>query len=247
MVQIKKLHDYLKKNYSDFGYEMEISIDETDTVTTPFEHFFIVNEMKRLNVEFVSLAPRFIGGFEKGIDYKGNIETFKKEYLKHAAISDYLGFYKLSFHSGSDKFSVYDAVADLKKGIVHVKTAGTSYLEALKVLAVHYPETFKEILDYSKNIYEEEKRSYHVSADINKIKSGKEYKDDELVGLFNVNDVRQVLHVAYGKILTDKTSDGKYIFRDKIYDCLNKHEDTHYKFLIRHFNRHLDPLSKFVS
>ncbi len=246
-IHIKKMFDYLNKNYRENGFEVEISVDETYTVTTPFEHFFFVNELRRLGVEFISLAPRFIGGFEKGIDYKGDIEIFKREYTKHASIAEHFGNYKLSVHSGSDKFTVYEAIASIGKGNIHVKTAGTSYLEALKVIATHQPELFAEILEYSKGIYEAEKQSYHVSADVKKLKPSKEYKPDELVGLFKSEDARQILHVAYGKVLTDKDKDGKYIFREQIYECLNEHEDTHYKYLIEHFKRHLKPLDEYVT
>lgn len=246
-IHIKKMFDYLKENYSKFGFEVEISVDETYTVTTPFEHFFFVNELTRLGVEFVSLAPRFIGGFEKGIDYKGDIEEFKKEYIKHASIAEHFGNYKLSVHSGSDKFTVYEAIASVGKGHIHVKTAGTSYLEALKVIATHQPELFAEILEYSKGIYEAEKQSYHVSADVNKLKPAKDYKPEELVELFTSDDARQILHVAYGKVLTDKDKNGKYRFREQIYDCLNEHEDTHYEYLIAHFKRHLKPLDQYVT
>jgi tagaturonate epimerase len=79
------------------------------------KHLFPVNELKKLNVKFASIALRFIGGFEKGVDYKGDISLFKKEYCVHHAITRYFGNYKLSFHSVSDKFLVYNAVAEISE------------------------------------------------------------------------------------------------------------------------------------
>ncbi len=244
LAHIKKLFDYMKNKYPGNGYEIEISIDETDTVTSPFEHYFIVNELKRLGVQFISLAPRFIGDFEKGIDYKGDLGIFKSEYEKHAKITNHFGTYKISLHSGSDKFSAYRVIGFLDLCRTHVKTAGTSYLEALKVVAIKEPDLFREILDFSAGLYETEKKTYHVSADLKRIKHGKDYKDGELEGLFASNDVRQVLHVTYGRVLTEKNEQGKYIFRDKIYKCLIKNEDLHYKLLIAHFHKHLEPFDK---
>ncbi len=244
LVHIRKMHDYLKSEYKSVACELEVSIDETDTVTTPFEHFYIVNELRRMNVEFVSLAPRFVGDFEKGIDYKGDIELFKAEYLKHLDIAEHFGNYKISFHSGSDKFRVYKAVGEINRGIVHVKTAGTSYLEALKVVAMRQPDLFREILDFSVGLYETEKKSYHVSADMKKIKPGRAYRDEELEGLFGVDDIRQALHVTYGRVLTEKKGDTEYIFRDRIYDCLDGNEELHYELLVRHFHRHMEPFRK---
>jgi len=74
ILHIKKMNSYLKETYPEAPVEIEVSVDETESVTTPFEHFFMANELTQLGVEFISLAPRFIGDFEKGIDYKGNLE-----------------------------------------------------------------------------------------------------------------------------------------------------------------------------
>ncbi|KAB2837285.1 MAG: hypothetical protein F9K45_13045, partial [Melioribacteraceae bacterium] len=178
IAHINNLYKHLVNNYSDKPFEVEVSVDETESVTTPFEHFFIASELYRLKVRIISLAPRFIGEFEKGIDYKGDIEIFKKEYLKHVKVSEYFGSYKISLHSGSDKFGVYKAIGSLKRGYTHVKTAGTSYLEALRVVAAVEPELFREILDFSRDLYVTEKESYHVSADIKKVFSSKDYSNE---------------------------------------------------------------------
>lgn len=244
VVHIKNLCEYIKTEYTEYECEIEVSIDETETITTPFEHFFLVNELKNMNVEFVSLALRFIGAFEKGIDYKGDVDIFKKEYFVHQAIARHFGNYKLSFHSGSDKFIAYNAVAEISDWYVHIKTAGTSYLEALKVVALKAPNLFREILDYSKIIYNAERATYHVSADIEKIKEGKAYKESELLPLMSIDDHRQVLHVAYGKVLTNKDASGNYIFRERLYKCLIENEDLYNDFLIKHFHRHMDPFKK---
>ena len=60
-----------------------------------------------------------------------------------------------------------------------------------------------------------------------------------LAGLFESNDVRQALHVTYGRVLTDKNQKSQYIFRDRIYDCLKRNEGLHYELLVKHFDRHL--------
>lgn len=245
IINVKKIHTHLKTKHASYGCEIEVSIDETDTVTTPFEHFFIVNELKRMGVTFVSLAPRFVGDFEKGIDYKGDIDLFKDHYLRHVAIAEHFGFYKISFHSGSDKFRIYDAVGAMKQTHIHVKTAGTSYLEALKVVAMKDPGLFREILDYAVSLFESERKSYFVSADMKRIKPGAHYKDNELAGLFNSTDVRQALHVTYGRVLTDRNERSQYLFRDRIYDCLKRNEGLHYELLIKHFDRHLRPFKNW--
>jgi hypothetical protein len=234
------MYDHLKIKHSSYHSEVEISVDETESVTTPFEHYFFVSELKRLGINIISIAPHFVGDFEKGIDYKGDLELFKEEFIKHISIAKYFGSYKLSLHSGSDKFSIYNVIGSLRLGATHVKTAGTSYLEALKVIAVKKTDLFREILDYSRNIYVTEKESYHVSADPDNLNSVDSYSDEDLISLFNLNDSRQILHVTFGRILTDKTENGKYIFKRRIYECLKDNEELHYNFLIDHFHKHLD-------
>lgn len=243
IAHIKKMFDYIDSKISRDKFEIEVSVDETESVTSPFEHFFFVNELNRLGVSFISLAPRFIGDFEKGIDYKGDLKLFKSEYTKHLAITKYFGSYKISLHSGSDKFSVYKVIGSLKEAYTHVKTAGTSYLEALKVLAAENPSLFREILDFSRGLYENEKKTYHVSADINKVPAGNLLNEYQLIGLFDSNDARQVLHVTFGRVLTDKNQSGDYLFKEKILSCLVENEETHYKFIVNHFRKHLDPFN----
>lgn len=243
IAHLKILFAHLNSNYSDLPFEIEISVDETDSVTTPFEHLFMTSELTRLGIKFVSLAPRFVGSFEKGIDYKGDIDVFKKEYLKHVQISEHFGSYKISLHSGSDKFEVYKAIGQLNRGYTHVKTAGTSYLEALRVTAKVKPDLFREILDFSRNEFEKEKKSYHISADLENVPTSENYSNDQLIDLFNQNDARQVLHVTFGKVLKTLDNNGKFLFKDKIYNCLSENEEIHYNYLISHFNNHLNPFN----
>ncbi len=238
------LYRHLQKNYGGRPSEVELSVDETDSPTSLFEHFLIASELKRLGVELVSLAPRFIGDFEKGIDYKGDILRFRDEYAQHLKIASMLGPYKLSLHSGSDKFSIYNVIGQFPDGLFHIKTAGTSYLVALQTVAFEAPSLFREILDFSRHYYETEKKTYHVSADLSKVPSAEKLNDEQLMGLFGKDDARQVLHVTFGRVLTARTGKNLYLFRDRLLKCLDDHEKTHYEFLIQHFHRHIKPLIK---
>jgi len=71
--------------------DFEVSIDETSIPTSPQAHYFVAAELIRLGVDFVSLAPRFIGEFQKGIDYKGDLREFEEDFIFHAAIADHFG------------------------------------------------------------------------------------------------------------------------------------------------------------
>ena len=134
LAQVTKLYRHLESK--NVPFELEVSVDETSHPTTPAEHALIASELGRLGVSFVSLAPRYVGGFEKGVDYIGDLRELEQNLNVHAEIARALGPYKLSLHSGSDKFSVYPLFARATRGLLHLKTAGTSYLEALRVLTV---------------------------------------------------------------------------------------------------------------
>lgn len=240
ILQTMRMHDHLKSVYPQYSFELELSVDESESVTSPFEHFLVVNELRRHEIHLVSLAPRFVGRMEKGIDYIGDLEQFQEEYLKHVRIADKLGPYKISIHSGSDKFRLYEAIGSLGRGYVHVKTAGTSYLEALRVIAHTDPALFQEILEFARVHYEDERQSYHVSADLSAAQDGKSIGVDTLPELLNMDDVRQILHVTFGRVLTDKTTDGKSLFKDRLIQNLNRNEELHYEFIQHHFRKHLE-------
>ncbi len=211
------------------AFDFEVSVDETDSPTTPLEHYFIASELTRLNVRFTSLAPRFIGRFEKGVDYIGDLNALDAELEKHAAVTAHFGTYKLSLHSGSDKFSVYPLVAKHCGERIHVKTAGTSYLEALRVLASHEPDLFLKIYDLARECYETDKRTYHVSAELKMLP-----KTMGLPSLLNDFHAREILHVTFGSAI------GK--FGVELRSALIKHETAYYEGLQVHFKKHLDLL-----
>ena len=238
-----KMFRHLKETYPDHPSELEMSVDETETVTTPAEHFFFASELKRLGVQLVSFAPRFVGAFEKGIDFRGDLTRFSEEYKTHLLIARYLGGYKLSIHSGSDKFTVYRAIGELGLGEVHVKTAGTSYLEALRTVAGVEPDLFRRILEFSHGLYEHERRSYHVSAELARVPTAADLSDQQLLDLFDQDDARQVLHVTFGRVLTEKRDDGTLLFRDEIMKLLDLYEAQHYENLAAHFRRHVQPFA----
>lgn len=212
-------------------FDFEMSVDETDSPTTPLEHFFIASELTRLGVRFTSLAPRFIGRFEKGVDYIGDLNALDAELAKHAAVTSRFGTYKLSLHSGSDKFSVYPLIAKHWGERIHVKTAGTSYLEALRVLAKHEPNLFLKIYSLGRERYETDKRTYHVSAELNALP-----KTDDLLSLLDDFHAREVLHVTFGSALVQ--------FGAELKAALVKHADAYYDGLKTHFNKHLGLLKE---
>jgi hypothetical protein len=214
-------------------YDLEISVDETDTPTSIYEHFLIANELLERGIAIASVAPRFVGKFQKGVDYMGDLDLFESELAKHAAIMHHFGSYKLSIHTGSDKFSIYPIIARHAHGHVHVKTAGTSYLEALRLVAAYDPALFRSMLDHARAHFEHDRKTYFLDAQLSKVPAGAAVPDADLPDLLNQFDARQVLHVAFGSILD--------AYGEPLRALITANEDAFRAGLERHFARHLGP------
>ncbi|MDR2536280.1 MAG: tagaturonate epimerase family protein [Treponema sp.] len=218
--------------------DFEISIDETASVTTPLQHFFVAKELLNKGVSFATLAPRFCGEFQKGIDYKGNVAQFEQEIKIHAGIARHFG-YKLSIHSGSDKFSVFPSIGKETQGVFHVKTAGTNWLEAMRVVAMADPSLYRDIHHYALSVFNEATQYYHVTTDLTKIPDLNALKDEDLPKLFEHNDARQLIHITYGLILSRKNPDGSFTFRDSLYKLWRDHEHIYSDALVKHIGKHI--------
>ncbi len=214
-------------------FDLEISVGETASPTTHQEHIFFVQKLRRLGVQGISLAPRYTGRFEKGVDYIGNLDALRTDLAGHAAIARALGPYKLSLHSSSDKFSVYPVIAEVARGLVHLKTAGTSYLEALRLVARIDPPFFRELLAFAHERYAEDRASYHVWADLARVPAPEDVSDEQLPGHLEAFDARQVLHVTFGS--------ARARFRPRLFELLRANEETYAETVSRHFVRHLRP------
>ena len=223
------------------GVDFELSIDETMTPTSPQSHFYVVNELIKRNVDIASVAPRFIGEFQKGIDYRGDVRAFEGEFLIHAKIAEKFG-YKLSVHSGSDKFSVFPAVGRLTGNIYHLKTAGTNWLEAVRVIAAKAPGLYREIHVFALENLAEAKKYYHTTENVANIADINSVSDAELPDYLERDDSRQVLHITYGLVLQAVSSDGTPLFRDRIFKFLRENESDYLEALEKHIGRHLSAL-----
>lgn len=219
-------------------FDLEVSVDETDTVTSLAEHIYIASELKRLGVRWVSLAPRYVGDFEKGVDYIGDLAAFEASFQEHAAVARTLGPYKLSLHSGSDKFRIYPIAASHTRGLVHLKTAGTSYLEALRTVAMTDPALFRQILALAVARYPADRASYHVSARIEALPPFDKLSDAALPDLLEDFHAREILHVTYGSVLNHPD------LRAPLFAILEGNAPLYTKLVAKHFDRHLAPFSR---
>ena len=229
-----------KKYFKDGGAkaDFEVSIDETATPTSPLQHYFAANELILRGVDVATVAPRFCGEFQKGVDYIGDLAQFERELKTHAAIARHFG-YKLSIHSGSDKFSTFALIGKYTNGNFHVKTAGTNWLEAMRAVAAADPAMYREIHAFALEKFEDAKKFYHVTTDLNKVPALDTLTDAELPNLFTMNDARQLIHITYGFILTEKNADGTYRFKNRLYKFWRENEAVYSDMLYAHIGKHL--------
>ncbi len=221
----------------------EVSMDETDRPQTPEEMFFILAAIADEGIPAQTIAPKFTGRFNKGVDYVGNVGQFEKEFnadlaviataVKEFGLPSNL---KLSVHSGSDKFSIYEPIRRAMKkhdAGLHLKTAGTTWLEELIGLASAGGEGLaiaKEIYREALERFDELCKPYATVIDIDRSRlpaaddiekwSGEDYADalrhDQNCEKYNP-DFRQLLHVGY-KVAAEMGR--RYL------DALNKFKET---------------------
>jgi hypothetical protein len=230
-------------------FEIELSVDETPNPTTLAEHFIIADQCVKSGMKLVSLAPRFIGEFEKGVDYKGDVAALEKSLDDHAAIAKQVGPYKLSLHSGSDKLSIYPSLARATKGLWHVKTAGTSYLEALRVVARTDEKLFREVITLARSRYDTDRATYHVSATLKSARPQESYSnvrdmERDYLGFWSEvpkgkgfsGQGRQIVHCTFGSVLCDPQ------LGPRVKECVRKNQALYTQILDEHFGKHLDAL-----
>ena len=200
---------------------VEVSIDEVENAQSPVELFFILAALAYYKVPVNTIAPKFTGEFNKGVDYEGDLEQFEKEFeedlfvlkfaVKEFGLPENL---KISVHTGSDKFSVYPVIRKLIKkhdAGLHLKTAGTTWLEELIGIAESEGDGFqfaKELYAQSLERYEELTKDYASVLSIDREKlpsvetfsSGKEFaaalRHEPDSAEYNPH-FRQLLHTAY--------------------------------------------------
>lgn len=143
--QASEIYAYLVDKKGVGNFITEVSMDEVEKPQTPVEMLFILKMLADKGVPAQTIAPKFTGRFNKGVDYVGNLEQFAKEFEEDVLVIDFAvkefglpAELKLSVHSGSDKFSIYPIMAEVinrhDKGL-HLKTAGTTWLEEVIGLA----------------------------------------------------------------------------------------------------------------
>jgi hypothetical protein len=255
-----KIYQHIAKAKGEANFITEVSMDETDSPQTPHELLIILAALAGEKIPLQTIAPKFTGRFNKGVDYVGDLEQFKKEFNDDLAVIAFAiqkyglpASLKLSVHSGSDKFSIYEPMRKALKKFnagVHIKTAGTTWLEELIGLAEAGGdglEMAKEIYAYALEHVDEFCAPYKTVIDIDKNKlpgatavngwTSRQFvsalRHDQKNPDYNPS-FRQLLHVSF-KVAAKKG--------DRYLDALKKHEAIIAKNVTTNlFERHMKPL-----
>ncbi len=238
----------------------EVSMDETDQPQTPIEMLFILAAIADEGIPAQTIAPKFTGRFNKGVDYVGDVAAFAKEFEEDLAVVAFaVGEFglpenlKLSIHSGSDKFSIYPPIAAALRKFdagLHVKTAGTTWLEELIGLAMAAPDGLtiaKEVYIKALDRFGELCGPYATVIDIDTAElptteqvqtwDGMSFasalRHDQSCEQYNPH-LRQLLHVGY-KIAAEMGT--------RFTDVLDKHEDIIAQNVSENiYERHIKPV-----
>ena len=218
-----KIYRHIAEKKGADNFVTEVSMDEVAVAQTPEEIKYILTELAKEKVPLQTFAPKFTGRFNKGVDYVGDLAQFEKEFEEDIKVIQWavkeLGLpanLKLSIHSGSDKFSIYPIMGKLIRKYdvgIHVKTAGTTWLEEIIGLSLADPEALK----LAKKIYrialtrmDELTVPYATVIDVDKSKLpapdvvdgwdaqtfAKTLRHDESESLYNPS-FRQLIHVSF--------------------------------------------------
>ena len=256
MKKASEVYFYIKSKKEE-RFFTEVSIDEVENPQTPTELFFVLAALAFYKVPVNTIAPKFTGNFYKGIDYEGDLDQFSKEFEDDLCVLKFVKSefdmpkeLKLSMHSGSDKFSIYPIINKLIKkhdSGLHVKTAGTTWLEEAIGLAESGEEAFKFIQNlYNEALdrYEDLTENYTEVLNIKKEKlpqksafeNGAAFasalRHDQKNENYNPH-FRQLMHCAY-KIAGEKDE-----FYSLLDSCRDKIEEN---VTLNLYERHLKPL-----
>lgn len=258
--QAGRIYRHIEAAKGTDNFLTEVSMDETDQPQTPIEMLFILAGIAEEGIPVQTIAPKFTGRFNKGVDYIGNVARFAKEFEEDITVISFtvreFGLpenLKLSVHSGSDKFSIYGSINKAIKKFdagLHIKTAGTTWLEELTGLAM----AGEDGLAIAKRIYAKAMmrfdelcspyaavididKNYLPSPDIVDRWSGTEFantlRHDQTCNNYNPN-FRQLLHLAY-KVAAEMSED--YL------NMLEKHEKIISQNVTENiYKRHIKPI-----
>ncbi len=220
--------------------DFDVSLEETPNPTSPENHFFFALESSHRGVHIQSLAPRFAGELQNGADLKSP-ESFRTQFYRHALIAEDYG-YKISIRSGSDKFPFFSNLGELSKGSLDLKMPETSWLEAMRLVALVHPLLYREVHSSALSEWTRASRPDQATADPGRIPKLERLSDGDLPALLDQEDCRQLLDITAGALLDAKNPSGEYFFGEKLHHTLTRYEEDYWSMVEARIEEHLSIL-----
>lgn len=220
-------------------FDLEVSLAFTGIPTSPEAHWIIASELDRAGVYFTSFAPCFTGRYEPGIDYQGSRSDLEDFITIHSEIARTLGPYKIGLNWGSEKFSMLPLLVRHAGELIHIKTFGASYLEALRVVSRADAELFRKIVDLSRQAAVNAAANARFSTDFSKIADCHQVTDSDLESVFlgySESEARQMLYLGQAEVLSDRE------LGPNILTILERDMKYYHTMLCDHFIRYLSVL-----
>jgi tagaturonate epimerase len=221
-------------------YEIEVSFFGSGERTTPHEHLFVALQAAEEGYSLAAVAPRFVGEFRKGLDYKGNPSKLARNMALHAAVARAVNSHAISIHSASDKFSIYPFIGEACDGNFHIKTSGTSYLEALRAAARRDRELFEAIVHETLEGWQSGASTYDFALDPSVLPEPERLDETELEEHYlGWDQGRHLLCESHGRILGTNGA-----LKRKLVGLLMDHETLHHALITEHLKRHISLLEE---
>jgi len=219
-------------------FEIEVSLFSTNEPTSVHEHLFLAMEMAEAGLTMVAFAPRFVGEFRRGVEYKGNPARFVRHLERHAAVARMCGGHALSLHSGSDKFSLYEHLPRVTQGQFGIKTSGTSFIEALRVVARHDRQLFSKVVDLTLRALARGETGLDFHIDPSGLPSPATLDEQALEEhYFGTAPGRHLLNEVHGVLLGQERGCWR-----GIHALVQEKEEQHFEEVATHLGRHIDAL-----
>ena len=238
-----RMYEALTRAQRGRSFEIEVCMDETERAATALEHLFVGLELEARGLRATSLALRYVGSFGTGVDFPGDLGAFEDQLREHVAVAQFCGPYKLSVHGGSDKFGVYPILGRICGEQLHLKTAGSSNLEGLRVIARIDPGLFMEVARYGCRHFAGASASRSVSTAPGLARGLGGVSPAEAESVFLDDRAgRQMLLATHGSLLTEgRTQKGRPL-REALVETLTTHADMYHEIVADHFGKHFSSL-----
>jgi hypothetical protein len=222
--------------------DFEICLEGMPSSTSPQNHLFFALELSHRGVHIQSLAPRWVGALEKGMDDSRAREAIRIQFYRHVLIAEDYGNYKISIRSGSDPLSLLPDIKKWSKGSLHLKTVGTSGLEAMRLIALTNPSLYRQMHRFVLSIFNGASRAKRMMTDLTRIPKLENLRDQELSLLLDQEDSRQLLLTGFGHLLNAKNEVGSSLFKDQLYHSLAQFEEDYWSLVEKQIERLLSSL-----